>query len=741
MQTENGWPGAEQRDASLCSLSIAGDREQGMGDEDAADGGFDIQTGDCRPMTKVAGQSSAARDSGTGRSGRALLEPTPLKRTLFYIVSDIVVVICASLLTYALTTRSVWFSAGRITLHTALPGALAVAVCQVVLGFLSSSYKLKWSTFSLIDVPRITLPSAVTALLLAVLSGSGVITSLTPWSTLTWGMLSVFGVLAVRGSRRFCGELIRPKAGKRAILVVCSHKSYFLLDTLRRTPNFNYRVIGLIDPESNNRNTVSQGLPVLGSFDDVEDVVARHRIEAAFVFLSSAPAFAIGGLWQRLRDLGLEVRLVPSMAHLIDDRADIGALERLSIHELTGEQPVRVDPREMESVFAGKRVMVTGAGGSIGSELCRQIARFSPATLVLFERDDSNLFYIELDLRTTHPKLPVVPFLGDITREADVARAFDQTRPDIVFHAAAYKHVPILEFHPAEAIRVNVLGSYLVARAAVEHGAESFVYISTDKAVNPSSIMGASKRIGETVATAMNNAGGVRFLAVRFGNVLDSRGSVTTIFRRAIMRREPVTVTDPEMKRYVMLTSEAVLLVMQAVALGRGGEVFVLDMGRPVKIKDLAETMIRHAGLRPGIDVPIVFTGRRPGEKLFEELLTAEEGTTATVNRRIYRARISRPRTCREILDDLGRLDEVVQSGDPQRIRAEITRQVASYRPDTACLRGRPTASGHAVGIRQLPGRRVRSDRKRIPAGLTQRDAALESVVCGEAVRSSIDRR
>jgi FlaA1/EpsC-like NDP-sugar epimerase len=239
----------------------------------------------------------------------------------------------------------------------------------------------------------------------------------------------------------------------------------------------------------------------------------------------------------------------------------------------------------------------------------------------------------------------------------------------------------------------------------------------------------------------MNNAGGVRFLAVRFGNVLDSRGSVTTIFRRAIMRREPVTVTDPEMKRYVMLTSEAVLLVMQAVALGRGGEVFVLDMGRQVKIKDLAETMIRHAGLRPGIDVPIVFTGRRPGEKLFEELLTAEEGTTATVNRRIYRARISRPRTGRETLDDLGRLDEVVQSGDPQRIRAEISRQVDSYRPDTECLRGRPTASGHAVGIRQLRGRRVRSDRKRTHAGLTQRDAALESVVCGEAVRSSIDRR
>ncbi len=198
------------------------------------------------------------------------------------------------------------------------------------------------------------------------------------------------------------------------------------------------------------------------------------------------------------------------------------------------------------------------------------------------------------------------------------------------------------------------------------------------------------------MVTAMNGMGGVRFLAVRFGNVLDSRGSVTTIFRDAIIRRVPVTVTDPEMKRYVMRTSEAVLLVMQAVALGKGGEVFVLDMGNPVLIKDLAKTMIRNAGLRPDIDIPIVFTGRRPGEKLFEELLTAEEGTTATVNQRIYRARISKPRGYSEILDDLRRLDEVVNSGDTQRIRTEITGQVSSYRPDTGCLNGRPTASGRA---------------------------------------------
>ncbi len=646
-------------------------------------------------IPEVTGRVEETEEQGTTGWLRALLVPTTWKRTLFYIVADAVVVFGASVLTHLAVIKHVG-SGLLYYAHGVVPFAAAALVCQVGLSFLVSNYKLKWSTFSLVDVPRLMLPGVVTALILGGLSGARVFAGLTPLSAVTWGLLSVCGVVAVRGSKRFYREVVRPKSGKRAILVMCSHKGYFLLDTLRRIPRFDYRVVGYIDPEPHNRNTVSQGLPILGTYDDVEEVVARHQIGAAFVFLSSDPTFAIGAFCQRLHDLGLEVRLVPSMADLLDDRADIGALERLTIHELTGQQPVKVDPREMEHVFTGKRIMVTGAGGSIGSELCRQLARFNPAMLVLLERDDSNLFYVENSLRTAFPKLRVIPFLGDITREADVSRVFAHTRPQIVFHAAAYKHVPILEFHPAEAIRVNVQGSHLVARAAVDHGAESFVYISTDKAVNPSSVMGASKRIGETVTTAMNNSGGVRFLAVRFGNVLDSRGSVTTIFREAIIRREPVTVTDPEMKRFMMLTSEAVLLVMQAVALGTGGEVFVLDMGKPVRIKDLAETMIRHAGLRPGVDVPIVFTGRRPGEKLFEELLTAEEGTMVTMNRRIYRARISKTRGYEDALDDLRRLDEVVGSGDTERIRAEIIRQVSSYRPDNGCLNGQPTASGRA---------------------------------------------
>ena len=647
-------------------------------------------------MTRITGRAHENGEPGTPGRLRSLLEPTTGKRTLFYVVSDIVVVFGASVLTHLAVLHHVQ-SGLRFYTHGVLPFAATALACQLAFSLLVSSYRLRWSTFSLIDLPRTAFPSIGTAVLLAGLTGMRVFAGLYPWSAVTWGLLSVCGVVAVRASRRFYMEVVRRKAGKRAILVMCSHKGYFLLDTLRRIQHFDYEIVGFIDPEQHNRGTVSQGLPVLGTFEEIEEVVARRRIEVAFVFLSSNPAFAIGDLLRRLYELEVEVRLVPSLADVIDDRADIGALERLTIHELTGQQPVRVDPQEMQHVFGGKRIIVTGAGGSIGSELCRQLARFDPAMLVLLERDDSNLFYVESELRRAWPKLDVMPFLGDVTREADVDRVFLESRPDIVFHAAAYKHVPILEFYPAEAIRTNVQGSHLVAGAAVKYGAESFVYISTDKAVNPGSVMGASKRIGETVTMAMNGMGGVRFVAVRFGNVLDSRGSVSTIFRDAITRRQPVTITHPDMRRYLMLTSEAVLLVMQAVALGKGGEVFVLDMGNPVRIKDLAETMIRHAGLRPSVDIPIIFTGRRPGEKLFEELLTAEEDTTVTVNRRIYRACIARNYGYPEALRDMGRLDEVVRSGDTAQIRAEIMRQVGSYKPDTGCLEGRPTASGQAA--------------------------------------------
>lgn len=619
---------------------------------------------------------------------RGLLTRTPAKRTLFYVVGDILTVAIAGVLLDRLMPWS-----GPLAVVIRLSFALLAS--QLALNFLFSVYSIRWSTFSLSDIPHSCAGALAVSLALAMLAHLRLLLpGLSLSVALAWGLVDVSGTIAVHISKRFYVEVIRRGRGKRALLVVCSEKSYFLLDAMRRVPSLEYRFVGFVDPEPMNRGSISQGLPVLGSTDEIEQIVRKFSIATVFVFLSSRQTFALGEFYQRLQQLGVEVKTMPSLVDMMNDRADVGALERLAIHELTGRAPIVVDVREMQHVFGGRRILVTGAGGSIGSELCRQLARFGPAALVLFERDDSNLFYIEHELRNAHPGLELVPFLGDVTRGEDVNRIFQETEPDVVFHAAAYKHVPILEFHPADAIRVNVLGSHLLARAAVRHGTDCFVYISTDKAVNPASVMGASKRIGEMVTTSMNGLGDVRFCAVRFGNVLDSRGSVSTIFRDAIAKRQPVRITDPGMQRYFMLIDEAVLLVMQAVAMSRGGEVFVLDMGKPVRITDLADTMIRNAGLTPNQDVPIIFSDRRPGEKLFEELLTAEEGTIATANQRIYQARISRHHCYPDMLEDLHALSNVAASGDNEKIRNQILRTVGSYQPDPAALTMKSTACG-----------------------------------------------
>ncbi len=618
----------------------------------------------------------------------ALFTPTPAKRTLFYLVGDTLTAIAAG----ALVSTLLPVIGSRAGLM--VPLALALLAAQMAISSVLSVYGIKWSTFSLADLPRTCAGPLLAGAALLVISFLGLVPSLSPGLALVWTLLTAAGAIAIRSSKRFCTEVARRNHGRRALLVVCSEKGYFLLDALRRTQALRYNFVGFVDPEPVNRGSISQGLPVLGSTDEIERIVREYDIATAFVFLSYRQTFALTSLYQRLQTMGIEVKTIPSFVDLVNDRADLGALERLSIHELTGRPPVVVDVEELRRTFGNKRILVTGAGGSIGSELCRQLARFDPSGLVLFERDDSNLFYIESDLHACYPGLNVTPFLGDVTREDDVNRVFAETEPDIVFHAAAYKHVPILEFHPDDAVRVNVLGSHLLARTAARHGTDCFVYISTDKAVNPSSVMGASKRIGEMVVTSMNGLGDVRFCAVRFGNVLDSRGSVSTIFRDAISKRRPVTITDPEMRRYFMLTSEAVLLVMQAVALSRGGEVFVLDMGDPVRITDLADTMIRHAGLVPNRDIPVIITGRRPGEKLLEELLTAEEGTTATANERIWQARISRQHCYPDVIGNLNLLADAVAAGDNAKIRTHMYRIVATYRPDPAGLNMKPTACG-----------------------------------------------
>jgi len=603
---------------------------------------------------------------------------TGRKRDIFFVIGDGAVTVLATSLICRLAVNGFLLTNALI-----LSGIASLLV--LLTNLLFGNYRLAWVTFSLSDLRRLFGAVAFVTITLILLDQTHVLAAFSPPNPLLWGMTLFFALATFRGSKRLLMEPVVNRAqGKRTLIVMSSKHAYFLPNVLRRFKSFNYHIAGIVDPDTGRVGNYEQGIQVLGTTDDIKAIIEKYKIEVVIVMLENNPGFNLGDFYTRLQHIAVEVKTMPSLADVLEDHSDLGALEKLCIHELTGLPPVSIDIREMHRVFTGRKIMVTGAGGSIGSELCRQLARFEPDRLVLFERDDSNLFYIDREIRQTHPGLKLVPFLGDITRPHDLEKVFTQYRPETIFHAAAYKHVPILEFHPEDAIRTNVLGTHLLANMAVRYGAECMVYISTDKAVNPTSTMGATKRLGEMVATSMNGLGDMRIMAVRFGNVLDSRGSISTIFHEAITKRKPITVTDKGMKRYFMLTSEAVLLVLQAAALGKGGEVFVLDMGKPVRIWDLAHRMVELAGLTPNIDIPIVVSGKRPGEKLFEELLTAEEGTVATENDRIFQARIYHKYCYPDLAAGIRKLDDMLRHNGSAPVVAKqaLSELVKSYKLD-----------------------------------------------------------
>ncbi|MGQ9677742.1 MAG: polysaccharide biosynthesis protein [bacterium] len=605
------------------------------------------------------------------------------RRMLFFLTGDMLVAFLAVVAVYLLVP-----GVNSNQPNTLLPKATILALINIVLtigvNFLLRNYSLAWVTFSLSDLRKLFVASVlVTAshfCLRLFLLGRNFF----PANPVLIGLVLFFLLALFRGSKRLLLEpLFTSIEGKRTLIALSARCGYFLPNILRRLTNFNYYIVGIVTPDQKQVGNYEQGIEVVGTTDDIEAIIERYRIEVVMVMLESDPEISLGDFYARLHRIKkVEVKTMPSLVDILEDRSDLGALEKLSIHELTGRPPVTTDVTQMRRIFSGKKILITGAGGSIGSELCRQLSRFTPELLVLFERDDSNLFYIERELRLLYPRLRILPFLGDINNAQDLERAFAKSTPEVVFHAAAYKHVPILESHPEDAIQTNVVGTHLVAKTAIRYHTNCFVYISTDKAVNPTSVMGATKRLGEMLVTAMNELSDMRIVVVRFGNVLDSRGSVSTIFRDAILKRQPITVTHPEMKRYLMLTSEAVTLVLQAAVIGKGGEVLVLDMGKPVRIWDLAHRMVELAGLTPNVDIPIIVTGIRPGEKLFEELLTAEEGTVATENERIYRARISRNYSYPELLGKISELEAKLEFLHSEEIKRALKALIPTYRPD-----------------------------------------------------------
>ena len=424
------------------------------------------------------------------------------------------------------------------------------------------------------------------------------------------------------------------------------------------------------------------GVPIVGGREDIPAAVEKYGIHRIIYAIPSGSAQTRKEILDICSTTGRQVQVVPGIYQLVNGDINVSALRKVDVQDLLGRDPIRVNLDEILNFISGKVVMVTGGGGSIGSELCRQIAKSNPKQLIIFDIYENNAYDIQMELQRRYPDLNLVTLIGSVRNTARVNYVLDTYRPELVFHAAAHKHVPLMEDSPNEAIKNNVFGTYKMAKAAAAHGVKRFVLISTDKAVNPTNIMGASKRLCEMVVQMMNRESETEFVAVRFGNVLGSNGSVIPLFKKQIEAGGPVTVTDPRIIRYFMTIPEAVSLVLQAGYYAKGGEIFVLDMGEPVKIDDMARNLIRLSGYEPDVDIAIEYTGLRPGEKLYEELLMKEEGLQETANKLIH---IGKPIEMDDALfkEQLARLDAAyrVEATDMKELVAEI---VPTYHPQIA---------------------------------------------------------
>jgi len=407
-------------------------------------------------------------------------------------------------------------------------------------------------------------------------------------------------------------------------------------EILAKSPNREFEPVGFVDDDPGKQKRTVHGLPVLGTREDIPAIVKRHDIGEIIIAIPSAPGQVISQIVEICHKSKARLKILPGFYDLITGRIKTSKIRDVEMDDLLGREPVTLDVEKIAGYLTGRTVLITGAGGSIGSELSRQVARFSLKELILLGRGEGSIYEIETELRENFPDLAIGAEIGDIKDHSLINRIFGRHGPDVVFHAAAHKHVSYMEQCPDEAVKNNIIGTKRVAEAAYRAGAGTFILISSDKAANPASVMGATKRVAEMVIKNMNNRGATRFAAVRFGNVLGSRGSVIPLFKRQIARGGPVTITHPDMVRYFMTTVEAAQLVIEAGALTRGGEIFVLDMGRPVRILDLAENLIRLSGYEPGKDIQFRFTGARPGEKLVEQLFEDGEGIIPTKHKRIF---------------------------------------------------------------------------------------------------------
>lgn len=486
---------------------------------------------------------------------------------------------------------------------------------------------------------------------------------------------------------RYCYRIYRslsyhgmPEDGIKTIIVGAGSAGEKILREIQMSEKMNGDVVCMVDDDKSKLGSRLHGVLVAGTSDDLVDLVNQYGVKRVIVAMPSASPEDRKHIIEQAQKAGVkDIKVLPGIYQLVKGEVSISKLRNVDLLDLLGRDPVKVNLEEVASYIHGKVVLVTGGGGSIGSELCRQIAAQQPKKLVVFDIYENNVYDIQQELKITHPELNAEYLIGSVRNQHRVNEIFEVYHPDLVYHAAAHKHVPLMEDSPNEAIKNNVMGTYNVAKAANKYKTKKFVLISTDKAVNPTNIMGASKRICEMIVQMMSRHSETDFVAVRFGNVLGSNGSVIPLFKKQIANGGPVTVTHPDIIRYFMTIPEAVSLVLQAGAYAHGGEIFVLDMGEPVKIADMARNLIKLSGYEPDVDIKITYTGLRPGEKLYEEMLMKEEGMKETPNKMIH---IGQPIIFDDdhFKDELQELNDLAYE-DTDHIRELVERVVPTYHP------------------------------------------------------------
>jgi FlaA1/EpsC-like NDP-sugar epimerase len=547
-----------------------------------------------------------------------------------------------------------------------------------------------WKYVSVVDVVRVALgnlvASTVSCVVILAIGPSGFPRSIFALDLIVCFLATSGLRLTVRMIQEAMSNGRSSKAeGKNTLIYGAGDAGIVLLKEIRNNPKLSYRVVGFVDDQLEKRGLRVAGITVLGGGGDVECLVKRHNVKIILIALPSATGAEMTRILELCHGAKAECKTVPGLGEIIENRGLVGQIREVAVEDLLGRIPIRLEEDQIRSTIEDKVILVTGAAGSIGSELCRQIARFHPAGIVGFDIAESPLFEIDQEMRRAFPTVPFHPEIGSIQNRSRLDDVLSQYRPLAVYHAAAYKHVPLMEAHVFEAIENNVFGTYNVAEAAAEHGVEDMVMISSDKAVRPTNVMGTTKRIAELILLALQN-GRTKYVAVRFGNVLGSNGSVIPIFKKQILAGGPITVTHPEMRRFFMTIPEACQLVLQASAIGEGGQICVLDMGHPVKIVDLARNLILLSGLRPNEDIKIEFTGTRPGEKLFEELSTLLEDTIPSGHEKV-RIFVGNGMPESDMLTWLDSLRVICETRDTGRLVIALKEIVQDYSPSTHLLK------------------------------------------------------